>query len=679
MSFTAVFCLTFSVLAVGTVLILVCGNNARAAKSISLAAVVLTGAGMLYLAGSALTGGPIHIAFNGLLTKELPAQLSFSIDGLSALFLILISILTVASAVYSLGYLSLYKDMRPELYHVPFLVFVAGMLAVVMVSDLVYFLVFWEIMTLASYFLVIYENEDKRNLRAGYIYSFMTHISSAGLILAAVIFAQYSGGSFSFDRLPSVMEHLMAENPTMLNILLALLVLAFGTKAGMYPLGIWLPEAHPAAPASVSALLSGVMIKMGVYGFLRFFVWLLPVSSDSINWGMVIALFGVISMIVGNLRALGEDDCKRLLAQSSIGQMGYILMGIGLGLVLIKSSPILSLVAFTGALFHVFNHALFKSLLFFNTGSVLYYTGTRDLNRMGGLMAVIPVSALCALMGALAISGTPPLNGFMSKWLLYQAAIFGGMQYPIFLLFGVVAIFISTVSLAAYIKYLGSAYLGSKSLVPPSSRTISKSMTAVQVVLAAGCLLLGLLPILPIGLIYRALSASSLGAQLLPIQSLFEHVPWLGMQVVDSGIKLSANMPLWLVGALVIVLLMAYLLNDWLKVPVRSNVIWNCGEQVEDAAGCYRASNYYLPFKEKLSLFYARPCWPEWKMPPFLAKIFDLDRWLFYPVSRGFMSVCAGVGRVHTGSGQLYLLFQIVGAVLVLALIFYIASGDRYV
>ncbi len=678
MSVTAVFCLSFGVLAVGAVSSLMCGNNARTSRKISLAAVVLSGAGMLYLAGCALTGSPVRIVFGGLLTKDLPVQLSFTVDGLSALFLILISVLSVASAVYASGYLSLYKDRRAELYHFPFLVFVAGMLAAVLASDLVYFLVFWEIMTLASYFLVIYENEDKNNLRAGYIYFFMTHISSAGLILAAVIFAYYSG-SFSFASLPAVMQQLAAQHPAVLNVLLALLVIAFGTKAGMYPLGTWLPEAHPAAPASVSALLSGVMIKMGVYGFLRFFVWLLPVSDDSMNWGIVIAAFGVVSMIVGNLRALGEDDCKRLLAQSSIGQMGYILMGIGLGLALIQSSPVLSLVAFTGAIFHVFNHALFKSLLFFNTGSVLYYTGTRDLNRMGGLITVIPASALCALTGALAISGTPPLNGFMSKWLLYQAAIFGGMQYPLFLLFGVAAIFISTVSLAAYIKYLGSAYLGSKALVPLPGRKISKSMTAVELVLAAGCLLLGLLPALPVGFIYLALSASSLGTQLLPVESLFVHMPWSGMQVVNAGLRVSANMPLWVVGALAAGLILAYLLHDRLKTPVRHNVVWNCGEQVEDMLSCYRASNYYLTFKEKLSFFYTRSCWPEWKVPPFLAKIFDLDRWLYDPVSRIFMSGCAGVSRIHTGSGQLYLLFQVVGALLVLALIFYIASGDRYV
>ncbi len=672
MSLTTVFCFSFSILAVGAVLSLICGNNARIIQKISLAAVVLAAAGMLVLAGSVLTGGPVQIAFGGLLAKDFPVQLVFTIDGLSALFLILISLLSVASAVYGSGYLSLYKDRPAKLYHFPFLVFVAGMLGVVMVSDLVYFLVFWEIMTLSSYFLVIYENEDKRNLRAGYIYFFMTQMSSGGLILAAVILAYY-GGSFSFASLPDVMQQLAVEHPTVLNVVLALLVFAFGTKAGMYPLGIWLPEAHPAAPASASALLSGVMIKMGVYGFLRFFVWLLPVSDVSTIWGIIIASLGVLSMVMGNLRALGEDDCKRLLAQSSIGQMGYILLGIGLGLALIKSSPVLSFVAFTGALFHVFNHASFKSMLFFNTGSLLYVTGTRDLNRMGGLMVVIPASALCALTGALAISGTPPLNGFMSKWLLYQAAIFGGMKYPLFLLFGVVAIFISTVSLAAYIKYLGSAYLGSQAPMPSPERKAPKSMTLVEGLLAAVCLLLGLLPALPVGLIYLALSTSSMGTQSFPMASLLDHMPWSGMQVVDAGLKMSANMPLWIVGALAVGLIPAYLLFNWLKTPIRRNAVWNCGEEVEDTFSRYRASNFYLPFKEKLSFFYRQPSWREWKMPPLLAKLFDLDRWLYKPASKIFMSASNGISKIHTGSGQLYLLFQIVGVVLVLTLVFIIA------
>lgn len=672
MSATSIFSISLGILVVGILVSLLCGKNIRQANVVSLVAVVLAGAGMLFLAGSALFYGPITIHFGGLLTKDFPAALLFQIDGLSALFLILISTLAVASAVYSLGYLSLYEDKLAVLYHGPFLVFVAGMFATVTAADLVYFLVFWEIMTLASYFLVIYENEDKENLRAGFIYFFMTHISSAGLILVTVIFAYY-GGSFSFDSLPALMKQLSVENPVLFNLLLALILIAFGTKAGMYPLGIWLPEAHPAAPASVSALLSGVMIKMGVYGLLRFFVWLMPVSYFSVNWGIVIAVFGVVSMVVGNIRSLGEDDCKRLLAQSSIGQMGYILLGIGMGLALVKSSPLLSIVAFAGALFHVFNHALFKSLLFFNTGSVLHYTGTRNLNRMGGLIHVMPLSAFCALAGALAISGTPPFNGFMSKWLLYQAAIFGGMQYPLFLLFGVVAIFISTVSLAAYVKYLGSAYLGSKDLVPKAERENSRAMVLVQVALAGGCLLLGLLPGLPLTFIYLALSGSIVGAQLLPFTTLFGQMPWLGLEVVDSGIRLSAGGPFWIAAAFIAGLLLIFLMNNWLKTPTRECVAWNCGEQVEYGASCYRANNYYLPLKEKLSFFYGQTCWPNWKLPPSMAKIFDFDAWLYYPIGRIFMASCAGISRIHTGSGQLYLLFQVIGAVLVLVLIFYIA------
>lgn len=674
MSSTSIFGFSLAILVISVILSALFGRKMRQANWISLIAVVLSSVGMLTLAGTALFYGPITIDFGGSMTKDFPVALHFQIDGLSALFLILISTISIASSVYSFGYLTIYEGTPPLLYHGPFLIFVAGMFATVAAADLVYFLVFWEVMTLASYFLVVYENEEKENLKAGFIYFFMTHVTSAGLILVTVIFGYY-GGVFSFESLPAVMQQISSENPALFNLLLALILIAFGTKAGMYPLGIWLPEAHPAAPASVSALLSGVMIKMGVYGLLRFFVWLLPASNYSVNWGMVIAIFGVLSMIMGNIRSLNENDCKRLLAQSSIGQMGYILLGIGMGLALMQSSPLLSAVAFAGAMFHVLNHGLFKSLLFFNTGSVLYYTGTRDLNRMGGLINVMPLSALCALAGALAISGTPPFNGFMSKWLLYQASIFGGKEYPLFLLFGVVAIFISTVSLAAYVKYLGTAYLGSKELVPKSARQNSKAMEFAQLFLAGGCLLLGLLPGLPLTIIYLALKGSVVGSQILPFAELFGQLPWLGLEVADSGVNLSASGPVWVALAMIVGLLLTYWLTKSFKTSTRRDPAWNCGEQVEYGASCYRASSYYIPLKQRLAVFYGETRWPSFRIPSFLAKVFDFDSWLYFPLGRIFMASCGSISRIHTGSGQLYLMFQVIGAALVVVLIFYLARG----
>ena len=218
---------------------------------------------------------PVEFAFGNVRVLGLVAQLHFRIDALSAFFVFMISILVTASALYSIGYLDHYRHDSLRRYFFPFPIFVAGMLAVVTVADWFWFLVFWEVMTLASYFLVIFENDKRENLSAGFIYFFMTHLTSAGLMVA-VMFLSNRTGSFAFAALPQLMGSL---NPFALHLLLLVFFIAFGTKAGMYPFGVWLPAAHPAAPASISALLSGIMIKIGVYGLLRVFLWTLPVPN----------------------------------------------------------------------------------------------------------------------------------------------------------------------------------------------------------------------------------------------------------------------------------------------------------------------------------------------------------------------------------------------------------------
>lgn len=408
-----------AVLGATSVLAVLAADRRELVGVINFVGTACAAAAMLWLAAKALTAGPIEFALGGVRVLGLSAQLAFRIDGLSALFLIIIAVLFTAAALYGIGYLAHYRRESLRRYYFPFPLFMAGMLAVVSTSDWFWFLVFWEFMTLVSYFLVIFEYRKKQNLSAGFIYFFMTQSTSAGLMLV-VIFLSNRTGSFAFASLPDLFRSLAQSNPWALHALLALFFIAFATKAGMYPLGIWLPEAHPAAPASISALLSGVMIKIGVYGLLRVFVWALPVSGISSAWGTVIASLGVVSMLIGTLRALGENDSKRLLAQSSIGQMGYILLGLGLGMAFLPHSPLFGAVALVGCLYHVINHACFKSLLFFNSGSILYRTGTRDLNQLGGLVKVMPLAAACAVVGALAIAGAPrstalPASGCSTK------------------------------------------------------------------------------------------------------------------------------------------------------------------------------------------------------------------------------------------------------------------------
>jgi hydrogenase-4 component B len=546
------------------------------------------------------------------------------------------------------------------------------MLAVVTVADWFWFLVFWEVMTLASYFLVIFENDKKENLSAGYIYFFMTHLTSAGLMVA-VMFLSNRTGSFAFSALPQLMGSL---NPFALHLLLLVFFIAFGTKAGMYPFGIWLPAAHPAAPASISALLSGIMIKIGVYGLLRVFLWTLPVpNAVSTIWGSIIAAFGIISMVVGTLRALGEHDCKRLLAQSSIGQMGYILMGLGLGLVFLNYNPVFGVIALIGCLYHILNHACFKSLLFFNTGSLLFRTGTRNLDRMGGMIKLMPITAGCAIVGALSIAGIPPFNGFVSKWLLYQSAILG-KPASVYLLYAVIAIFMSTVTLAYFVKYLGTAYLGTlPERFHNSPAGSPKSMEIVQLLLAAACFLLGIFPAPIILMLLRVLQPALGTASAALMQGALGALPWQGVTLSQNGSTITAVSPVVILLALAVCAAVTYAIYRSVSVASRPASIWNCGEVVSDEAVRYRASSFYKPFRNLIHPVFWKPKWPQLSPPQPLARSLDFDRWLYFPIGSAFVRIGRTFSRIHNGVPQLYLLWQVIGLVLSIVLVFWLVGA----
>jgi hydrogenase-4 component B len=654
-----------------SVLTLLTADRRNVAGGINLAGTAIAGIAMIWLAGKALIAGPIEFGFGGLRVLGLTAQLNFHVDGLSAIFVILISVLVAASALYSIGYLEHYRHEALRRYFFPFPFFTAGMLAVVTTSDWFWFLVFWEVMTLASYFLVIFENDNKENLSAGFIYFFMTHLTSAGLMVA-VMFLSHRTGTFAFSALPELLNSLAQTSPFGLHLLLLVFFIAFGTKAGMYPFGIWLPAAHPAAPASVSALLSGIMIKIGVYGLLRVFVWMLPVQSAATVWGMIIAGFGILSMVVGTLRALGEHDCKRLLAQSSIGQMGYILLGLGLGLVFMPYNPIFGLIALVGCLYHLVNHACFKSLLFFNSGSLLFRAGTRNLDLMGGMVKLMPVTAGCAIVGALSIAGIPPFNGFVSKWLLYQSAIFG-KPASIYIVYAIIAIFMSTVTLAYFIKYLGSAYLGTlPERLSNSPAGSPKSMEIVQLLLAAACLLLGIFPAAMVSMFIGILHSASNSLVARMPQDAMGAMPWMGFAVDVNNVKAAGLNPIFVLIAFIACTLIAYAIYRSVSVASRPASIWNCGEVLTNDQVRYRASSFYKPFRNLISPVYRKFGLPQIPPPQPLVRGLDFDRWLYFPIGSAFVRIGKTFSRAHNGVPQLYLLWQVVGLVLSIMLVFWL-------
>jgi len=661
----------------GIVLTGLCGRSRRLCGAIGVLTVAVMTTILFFVAFRVFFIGPQSLPEPIFTIPSLGASLSISLDPLGGLFFILIGLISFLGTLYSYRYMEIYPRQSLARFYHCLILFIAGMAGVVAVTDMFFFLAFWEFMTLSSYFLVIYEMEDPVSLRAGFKYFIMTHVGTIAMFIGAILL-QSQVGSFAFSRLREAMAGMIETHPVQLSIILGLFLLGFGTKAGMYPVGTWLPDAHPAAPSGISAILSGVMIKMGVYGFLRLFFFLLPFSSLSVAYGIIIAAFGTLSLLMGTLSALMQHDSKRLLAFHSIGQIGYILLGIGTGLAFLRTNPVLSAVATMAAIYHVVNHAAFKGLLFLNAGSILYKTGTRDLNQLGGLFSVMPATAWATLIASLSIAGMPPFNGFASKWLIYQSTILGGVQSPLFIFFGLVALFISSVTLASFIKFFSSSFGGTmgktlEARLRPGVE-VPLSMRFSQNVLALLCLLLGVFPWVPLHFILSSLSGSEYGAAL--PQSL--HAlggSWLGLNLMLGGVEGSG---VWLpvVGAVVlgICLLLAFAVSRSGKAATRTVPVWTCGEVYEPDEVRYRAGSFYLPFVSRFEAMvsFGFPS-IHLKRPDRVYRGLDFDQLIYYPFVDWFIRLSMNFRRTHLGIPQAYMLFQVLGIALVGAAILWLS------
>lgn len=348
---------------------------------------------------------------------------SFNVDQLSAFFIFVISLIALLASIYGYGYVRhFYKKYNIGILGFYYNFFIAGMLGVVSAHNALFFLIAWEIMSLASYLLVIYENKDKNNIKAGTLYFVMTHIGTAFITLAFLLLYSITG-SFDFGEIKTGLANVA---PLTRDAIFVLFLIGFGTKAGIIPLHIWLPSAHPAAPTHVSALMSGVMIKTGIYMFIRMYFDIMPNSPAW--WGGMILVIGAVSSLLGVLYALTEYDIKKLLAYSSIENVGIILLGLGSSLIFLSMDmKPLAFLGLAAALFHTLNHAIFKALLFMGAGSVISETHTRNMEDYGGLIKYMPQTAAFFLAGSLAISALPPFNGFFSEWAIFQS-LFAGIR-----------------------------------------------------------------------------------------------------------------------------------------------------------------------------------------------------------------------------------------------------------
>lgn len=602
------------------------------------------------------------------------ASLVLRIDHLSAFFLAIIAIVGLLASLFSIRYMEHYRRESLVGFYPPFLVFLAAMIAVVGMADLFFFFLFWELMTLASYALVVFEREKQENLRAGFKYFLMTHVATACMFLAGILL-YVRGGSFSFDVLRSTMGLLLQENPGLAHLVLALFFVGFATKAGVFPFGDWLPDAHPAAPSGVSALLSGVMIKMGVYGLLRVFLHILPSSYLTTTWGGIISFFAVLSLLVCSLTALYQDDSKRLLAFSSMSHIGGMLLVIGMGIAFLRINPAISAVALMAGLIHLLNHALFKSLLFLNAGSILYVAGTRDLNALGGLLRTMPWTAASAMVGGLALAGIPPLNGFASKWLIFQVLILGGLDRPTYMLYAIVALFASAVALAYILKFITTAFLGYPPLRLSGTGDVPPSMRVPQLCLGAVCVVIGLFPVPFLRLIYQALGP---GLALPPFEPLFGGGAWGVATNLGEGTAAAWN-PLAMVAALLACLFVSCLLYRAGGAQVRQTALWYCGEEHRLAEVKFTAFSLCLPFKRFFSVrignyqqegVYPALRVPKLRLPTELRQVFDIDGFLYNPVVRWSMSFMERFSRLHVGIPQVYVLWMVIGIVFAILVLF---------
>jgi len=456
-------------------------------------AVVGAGAGVALGALVMIERTPFAVSFSELLPLTGAA---LRIDGLGAFFLVVIGLVGVAAAIYGFGYSAAYTGRYSlRLLGAMFNVLLLALSVQVMADNALTFLIAWEGMSLSAYWMVFTEHDQPGTVHAGVWYIAMTHAGFAALI---AMFLLLSGGELTTSFL-AMRAGAAALAPLTRDAIFLLALFGFGSKAGIIPLHIWLPMAHPVAPSHVSALMSGVVIKMGIYGLLRVVLDLL--GGGPVWWGGVVLGAGTVSALLGVLYALMEHDLKRLLAYHSVENIGIILIGMGAGLIF-QAYGLMALAAlgFIGALYHTINHASFKGLLFLGAGSVLHATHTRNMEELGGLIKRMPWTALYFLIGSAAISALPPLNGFVSEWLVFQALI-GGFAVPTPEVAVLMPIAVGMLALtgglaaACFVKAFGITFLAiPRSHEAEHAHEAPRSMLLGMGLLALACVILGLAP-----------------------------------------------------------------------------------------------------------------------------------------------------------------------------------------
>lgn len=530
----------------------------------------------------------------------------FRLDALATFFLVVVNLGGAAASLYGLGY----GRHEPAPHRVlPFFpAFLAGMNLVVLADDAFTYLLCWEFMSLASWALVMAHHREADNTRAGYVYLVMASFGTLALLLAFGLLSG-PGGGYGFATIRAA-QH----TPFVAALVLILMLLGAGSKAGLVPLHVWLPLAHPAAPSHVSALMSGVMTKVAIYGFIRVVFDLLGPP----NWSSsVIVLFlGGITAVMGILYALMESDLKRLLAYSTIENVGVIFVSLGLALAFQANGlGLAAALAFTAALFHILNHSFFKSLLFFGAGAVLTSTGERNMEKLGGLIHRMPFSSFAFLVGCVAISALPPFNGFASEWLVFQA-ILQSPDLPQWVLkimvpaIGALLALAAALAAACFVKAFGVTFLGrARSLVADAAHDVDRYSLAAMFALATLCFLAGILP----GIVIDALSPITLAllGHQMPVQL---NVPWLSIVPIEQS-RSSYNGLLVLLFITASASLAVYFIHRFASHAIRRGPAWGCGFTDPTPSAQYSGVSFAQPIRRVFGtlIFQARE---RVEMPP---------------------------------------------------------------
>ncbi|MDO8269727.1 MAG: proton-conducting transporter membrane subunit, partial [Candidatus Levybacteria bacterium] len=544
--------------------------------------------------------------------------------------------------------------------------FLLSLFLVVTAHNGIYFLFVWELMSLSSLFLVIFENQKTQIIKSGFIYFVMTHAATAFILLSFLLLYQTTG-SFDFE----VIKRNSGTIPYAIKtIILLCMIVGFGTKAGIIPFHIWLPRAHSAAPSQVSALMSGVMIKMGIFMMFKMFVDILP---NSPLWlGYIILIIGAISSILGVLYALSEHDLKRLLAYHSIENIGIILLGLGSGIIFTAlHQPSLAIIAISAGLFHTLNHAIFKSLLFLGAGSVISQTHTRNIEKYGGLIKLMPFTTLFFLVGAVAISGLPPFNGFVSEWLTFQSLFKGMLNQElaiksVFIFAAGCLAFTGGLAAACFVKAFGITFLArSRSIESEKAKESSHLLTISMGFLAILCLIFGVFSsyfLDHIQMVVRSLGAFGKSISSFDASNFTLHVDQVSSIELNMLIVFIA-----MAGGIALAYGLTQALSSKQKTVIKT--VWDCGYNVLTprmeitATGFSRSlilifkgifqpsKQHYVEYVDSNIRYFSK------SKTVTLSIINIYESYIYYPVHSFLKNISIHVRKIQSGNINLYLLY----------------------